>query len=581
MGQKKDNGMQVRIILVELFFFLSMVLLGAKAIKIQIIDSDDLAKKAENEYTDVVQIQGKRGEILDRNLKRLCTTIDALSVAVFPKRLGNPAKDARSIAAVLGLDPVKLAGKINSGKNFVWVKRKISPAEADALKGLNLAGLSFQKDVVRFYPNRTLAAQVIGFTGADSKGLEGLEYGYEDVLKGKQSKFTITKDAAGRRLDADKNLSEVLSGGGLVLTIDRTIQYITEGALKDAVTRFKAKSAMAIAMRPRTGEILSMALYPEFNPNAFSEFTRERWRNRTVTDPFEPGSVMKVFLAASALDKGYCTPKSIFFCENGSYRVGSYTVHDTHEYGWLTLAQIIKYSSNIGAVKISETTGEQALYEGLSRFGFGRRTGISSPGESPGSLSFHQGWSAIDAAAISFGQGMSVSAVQLVTAMAAIANDGVLMRPLLVQKTLFNTGEVDQTFAPQRVHRVISVQTAQAVRQMMRSVVTQDGTGINAAIEGYSVCGKTGTAQKVAQNGRGYAKNRYTAVFAGFAPEHNPELAVVVVVDEPRGSHYGGVVAAPAFKSIVAESFHYLNIPPDLGPEVDPKQVVARVSDGA
>ena len=571
------KGIRVRIVFVELFFFGLMVLLGVKAIKIQIIDSDDLAKKAENEYTGIVQIQGKRGEILDRNLKRLSTTIDALSVAVFPKRLKNPAKDATLVASVLEMDPVQVRKDFLSDKNFVWIKRKISPTETKALKSLDIKGLSFQEDVMRFYPNRTLAAQVIGFTGSDSKGLEGLEYGYEDVLKGKEIKFTITKDAAGRRLDTERSLSELSSGGGLVLTIDRTIQYISEAALKDVVTRFKAKSGMAIVMGPKTGEILAMALYPEFNPNAFSEFTRDCWRNRTVTDPFEPGSVMKVFLAASAMDKGYCTPKSIFFCENGSYRVGSYTVHDTHPSGWLTLGQIVKYSSNIGAVKISETTGEKALYEALTNFGFGSRTGVCSPGETPGTLTPYRGWSRIDAAAISFGQGMSVSAVQLAAGIGAIANDGVLMRPFLVQKTLLNTGETDQEFNPREVRRVISVQTARKVRRMMRSVVTREGTGTNAAIEGYSVCGKTGTAQKVAKNGRGYSRNRYTAVFAGFAPEKNPELVVVVVVDEPQKSHYGGVVAAPAFKNIVAESFHYLNIPPDLVRE----QVVARVGDGA
>ncbi len=580
MGKEKNRGIGVRIVIVELFFFSLMIILGVKAVKIQIFDSDDLAKKAEREYTRTVQIQGKRGEILDRNLKRLGTTIDALSVAVFPRHLENPAKDLRSVAAVLGIDPVKLVEKVTLDKKFVWIKRKISPSEAEALKALKIRGLAFEKDVVRFYPNRALGAQVIGFTGSDSKGLEGLEYEYEDVLKGEKSRFTITKDAAGRRLDSKNNVSETLTGGGLVLTIDRNIQYISEAALKDVVVRYKAKSGMAIVMRPETGEILSMALYPEFNLNAFSESTRDRWRNRTVTDPFEPGSVMKVFLAAAAMEKGYCTPESIFFCEEGKYRVGSYTVHDTHGYGWLNLGQIIQLSSNIGAVKISETTGKQGLYEAMTEFGFGKRTEICSPGETPGALSPYKRWTAIDTAAISFGQGMSVSAIQLATAVSAIANGGALMRPFLVKKTLFNTGETDQIFEPQRVRQVISPETAKKVRHMMRSVVTREGTGFNAAIKGYSVCGKTGTAQKVADDGKGYSKNQYTAVFVGFAPETKPELTVVVVVDEPHGSHFGGVVAAPAFKSIVAESFHYLNIPPDVGPESEANPVLAGVADG-
>ncbi len=577
MTQERKKGIRARIVVVEVFFFSFILLLGANAVKIQILDSNDLARKAENEYTGTVRIQGKRGEILDRNMNRLGTTIDALSVAASAKKIENPAKDARAIASVLKIDPVKLRKRLSSRRSFVPIKRKISPAEARELKALDIKGLIFQNDVIRFYPNRTLAGQVIGFTGSDAKGLEGLEYGYDSVLQGQRTRLTVTKDATGRQLDPEKRLQERFSGGSLVLTIDRNIQYLSETALEDVVSRFRARSGMAVVMRPKTGEILAMALYPEFNPNAFSEFTRESWRNRVVTDPFEPGSVMKVFVAASAMDKGYCTSKSIFFCENGAYKVGSKVIHDTHESGWLTLGQILKYSSNIGMVKITETTGKQALYDSLTGFGFGRKTGLGSPGESSGTLSSPGKWSTIDTSAITFGQGMSVTALQLAVGFSAIANDGVLMRPLLVQKTLLNTGETDQEFKPQVQRRVISKHTARTVRKMMRSVVSEGGTGFSAALEGYSVCGKTGTAQKVAKGGGGYSKYLYTAAFAGFAPEVNPELVVVVVVDEPRKSHYGSVVAAPAFKSILAESFHYLNIPPDLEQE----QIVARVSDGA
>ncbi|MBI9090420.1 MAG: penicillin-binding protein 2 [Desulfobacterium sp.] len=577
MTQEIKKGIRARIIVVEVFFFLVILLLGAKAVEIQIIESSDLAKKAITEYTGTVRIQGKRGEILDRNMNRLGTTIAALSVAASPRKIQNPAKDARAIASILEIDPVKLKQKLSNGKPFTPIKRKITPDEVRDLKALNIKGLIFQNDVIRFYPNRTLAGQVIGFTGSEAKGLEGLEYGYDSVLQGQQTRLTITKDATGRHLDPDKRLKEQFNGGSLVLTLDRNIQYISETALKDVVTRYKAQSGMAIVMRPKTGEILAMALYPEFNPNAFSDFARDSMRNRVVTDPFEPGSVMKVFVAASAMDKGYCTPKSIFFCENGAYKVGSKVIHDTHDRGWLTLGQIIKYSSNIGTVKITETTGKQALYDALTGFGFGKRTGLGLPGETPGTLTSPGRWSTIDTAAIAFGQGMSVSALQLAVGISAIANDGVIMRPLLVKKTLLNTGETDQAFEPQVQRRVISKQTARKVRRMMRSVVSEEGTGPNAAIQGYSVCGKTGTAQKVAKNGKGYAKNLYTAVFAGFAPEVSPELTVVVVVDEPRKNHYGGVVAAPAFKSILAESLHYLNIPPDLEPE----QIVAGISDGA
>ncbi|MCP4117385.1 MAG: penicillin-binding protein 2 [Desulfobacteraceae bacterium] len=577
MGQERKKGIRARIVVVEVFFFLVILLLGAKAVEIQILESSVLSKKATDEYTGTVRIQGKRGEILDRNMNRLATTIDALSVAASARKIENPAADARAIARVLKVDRVKLRKKLSTNRSFVPIKRKISPAEVRELKALNIKGLIFQNDVIRFYPNRGLAGQVIGFTGSDAKGLEGLEFGYDSVLQGEQTRLKVTRDATGRQLDPEKYLKERFSGGSLVLTIDRTIQYISECALKDAVTSFRGKSGMAVVMRPRTGEVLAMALYPEFNPNAFSASTRERWRNRVVTDPFEPGSVMKVFVAASAMDKGYCTPKSIFFCENGAYKVGSKVIHDTHDSGWLTLGQILKYSSNIGMVKITETTGKKALYDALTGFGFGTRTGLGCPGESPGTLTAPARWSAIDASAITFGQGMSVTALQLASGFSAIANDGVLMRPLLVKKTLLNSGETDRVFEPQVQQRVISKHSARAVRKMMRAVVSEGGTGASAALEGYSVCGKTGTAQKVAKNGRGYSRNLYTAAFAGFAPEVNPELAIVVVVDEPRKSHYGSKVAAPAFKSILAKSFHYLNIPPDLERE----QIVAGISDGA
>jgi len=576
MAQDKTKGIRIRIFAVEAVFFLFVLLLGVKAYQIQVLDGDILREKAEKEYTGFIEVQGKRGEIFDRNDSRLGTTIDAYSVAVSPVKNTSPAEDARALAGILNLHAGEVEQILASKKRFAWIKKRISPDQADRIRKLKIDGVFFKNDAIRFYPNRTLAAQVVGFTGSDGNGLEGIEYQYNDLLKGSDVRINITKDAKGNYFDTEKRLKTRYKGGSLSLTIDSDIQYIAESALKTSVVKNRATSGMAIVMQPKTGEILAMAHYPPFNPNVFSDYPRKRWRNRAVTDPFEPGSVMKVFVAAAAMDRGYCTPKTIFFCENGAYPVGRSIVHDTHDYGWLTLSQIIKYSSNIGAVKITETTGNKALFDAISSFGFGRKSGINCPGETAGSLSSYRQWSTIDAGAISFGQGVSVSGLQLICGISAIANNGLLMKPRLVKKIYSNTKRVKKEFFPVPVKQVISPKSAKRIKEMMRRVVEPEGTGTQAAVKGYSVCGKTGTAQKVASDGSGYSKKDYTAVFAGFAPKTTPELAVLVVIDEPRKHHYGGVVAAPVFQQIVAESFNHLNIPPDMGQE----RLVAKLSEG-
>jgi cell division protein FtsI (penicillin-binding protein 3) len=350
-------------------------------------------------------------------------------------------------------------------------------------------------------------------------------------------------------------------GFNVILNIDRSIQYFTEKALEKAVTAHRAKSGMALVMSPKTGAILALALYPSFNPNNFREFDRQTWRNRAITDPFEPGSTLKVFSAAAALESGKCTSHTIFFCENGSYRIGKNVVHDTHDHGWLSLQQIVKVSSNIGAVKIAETIGPKGLYDTLINFGFGIKTGIDCPGETAGSLASYNRWTRIDTGAIAFGQGISVSAIQLITAVSAIANDGILMKPFLVQAITDQKGAILKSFRPQVVRRAVSEETARAVRQIMGTVVEKNGTGTQAALKGYKVCGKTGTAQKVSKKG-GYASGKYVSSFVGFAPRDNPAAAVLVVVDEPRKAVYGGLVAAPAFKEIMLQTLNYINVAP-------------------
>ena len=576
MAKDNKNKMQLRIFVVQFFLLAAFVLLGVKSVQLQIFEADTLNRLAEKEYSGYILMKGKRGKIFDKHMKELSTSIDTLSLAASPSRVKNPRTAASKLSAILDTEKSSIYAKLTKDTGFTWIKRRISPELAGRIKQERIDGIFFKHDTRRYYPNRGLAAQVLGFTGFDNKGLEGLEYRFNDELAGKDVKIRIVKDATGKRLDTEKRFKSKFTGNSLVLTLDKKIQFVTKQALEHAVTSQNAKSGLAVVMKPSTGEILAMAHHPGFNPNRFQAFSRERWRNRAVTDQFEPGSVMKVFLAATALEHNISTPRSIFFCENGDFDIGRYTIHDTHPHGWLTLRQVIKYSSNIGAAKIGTSMGNQILYNALTDYGFGRKTGIRCPGETPGRL-WHPGkWSEIDRASIAFGQGIAVSAIQLISGISAIANDGVLMKPLLVKQIISDDGTVQAAFHPQRAARVISSRTARQTQDIMQAVISEEGTGSNAIMNGYSVCGKTGTAQKVAEDGNGYSKSRYTSVFAGFSPADDPELAVLVVVDEPRKNHYGGVVAAPAFKNILSESFQYLGIPP----EKRTPEIVAEVSGG-
>ena len=557
----KRNAQSLRAAVIGGFFVLWLTAIGARAGYLQLYRGEWLSSKAVEQVEEKVTLFGKRGTIFDAQHQAMAVSIETPSVAANPGAMENKARDAARIAKALGLKRKDVQQKLTSKRHFVWLKRQASPKEADAVRALALKGVDFVPEHTRFYPNTTLAAQVLGFTGIDGHGLEGLEFYYDRELHGGEQTINILKDALGRGFDADQLAGLQLTGNNLILTLDGHIQYIAEQALAEAVTSSKARSGMAIVMDPRTGALLALAHYPAFNPNTYRKYDRFAWRNRAITDPFEPGSTMKIFSAAAALESGSATAQTIFYCENGTYTIGPHTVHDTSSHGWLSLQQIVKYSSNIGAVKLVEKIGTRTLFDSLRAFGFGERTGIDCPGESAGSVSNYKGWTAVDAGAIAFGQGISVTGLQLITAVAALANDGLMMRPRIVQAVTDPNGRPIRTIEPEALHQVISVGTAHTVRRIMRSVITEGGTGVEADLDGYNVGGKTGTAQKIEPNGR-YAHNKYVASFVGFAPTEQPALAALVVVDEPQTNYYGGLVAAPAFKRIVKETLSYLNIAP-------------------
>lgn len=563
MKSPASKYIRLRTTLIGLFFTALFVVIAVKAAYLQIYRGPWLSQKAANQYEKSFMAYGKRGSILDRQQRVMAVSNDVTSIAAHPAQVEEKNGAARQLAGKLNLPVRLLRQKLSSSQPFVWIKRQVTPAEAKAVRELGLKGIVFNTEQSRFYPNKTLAAQLLGFVGIDGNGLEGIEYIYDDYLKGSGRKLTVLKDALGREIVSEKDTADDRpSGKNVVLTIDRTIQYTAEKVLEETVTKFSAKSGIAIVMVPATGAVLALAHAPQFNANAYERYNRDQWRNRAITDPFEPGSTLKIFSAAAALESNSISPQSVFYCENGKYNIGSNTIHDTHAYGWLSLQKIVKYSSNIGIVKVGEITGAQALFNTLSAFGFGAKSGIDCPGETAGSLLPYRRWTKIDAGAIAFGQGISVSAVQLITAVSAIANDGILMKPYIVQAVTDENGAVIQSSKPTPVRRVISLKTARLLKKIMLSVTESDGTGMLAALSGYTVSGKTGTAQKT-DGGDTYAEKKFTASFVGFVPSDKPELSILVVVDEPRTNHYGGVVAAPAFRQIAQEALNHLNIPPD------------------
>lgn len=548
-------------------FFLVVAL---RAFQIQVLQRDTLVQKAERHYRKSMVFHGKRGSILDINGAPLAISMEAASVAIRPDLFPDKDAAALSLSRILG-KPFEDIRPVFSGKGFTWVARNIRPETAGEIRAYaetlplspsqKLLAVQIVQESSRAYPNREMAAQVLGFTGRDGEGLEGLENRFNALLKGEARDLTIIRDARGRWFNTESSGLKAAPGKDLVLTLDKTLQFITESALNEAAGRTDAAAGMAVVLCPKTGALRAIAHYPSFNPNDFGNYPADFRKNRAVSEPFEPGSTMKAFLIAGALDRGYIRPDSIYDCANGAYRIGPVTIRDTKPHDWLSVTQILKYSSNIGSVKISEVMGEKALYDTLRDFGFGEKTGIETPGETRGALRDWRQWTAVDTGNIAFGQGLSASAVQLVAATAAIANGGLLMQPHIIREIRDPvSGKVD-SFQPSSLRRVISPETAATVREMMAAVTETGGTGVDAAPAGYRVAGKTGTSQKTEPDGT-YSKTRFIASFLGFAPLEDPALVVLIMLDEPRKNYYGGAAAGPAFRTIVAEGLAYMNVPP-------------------
>lgn len=563
MKDEREKWARIRIIMVGTVFGLMFLTVVGRAFYLQILQHEDLVKKADKQHEHRVDLTQARGSILDRNGTTLAESINMDSCYAEPRRIKDVDGTAAVLAPILGVTKDELIAKLSVNKSFIWVERWLAPEIATRVRNMKLPGIGFAPESKRFYPNMEIAAHVVGFTGQDPNGLEGIELKYDSTILGNAGYMITERDALGRNIAIKKTVIKNSSPGkSVILTLDKTIQFIAEKELAKAVKESNAKSGMALVMESDTGRVLAMANYPTFNPNAYSRYSLAQLRNQSVTDSFEPGSTFKVFTVAAALDAGTIKSTDVYNCENGSYRIADRIIRDDHPQSRLTVSEIIKYSSNIGSAKIGLKMGEEKLSSYLRSFGFGSRTGIDLPGETPGNLK--KQWYGVELATATFGQGISLSTIQLATALSAIANGGNLMRPYLVEQILDDSGTVMQKFEPQVVRRVISPDTAQKVTKMMETVTVDGGTGTRAALDGYLVAGKTGTAQKVDPVTRTYSPTKRIGSFVGFVPADKPKLTIAVIIDEPQGVKYGGVVAAPAFRVIAQNTLAYLKIQPNI-----------------
>lgn len=559
MKDERHKWTKIRIVILAVLFVCCFSAVAVRGFYLQVIQHEQLVKLAERQHNRTVPLTPARGGIFDRNGAPMAVSLEMDSLYAEPRRIKDPQGTATLLAPILGDSRQELAKKLSADRGFVWLERRLSPEAAARIKALQIAGLGFVKESRRFYPNFEMAAHVLGFTGLDPGGLEGVEKRYDSTILGNTGYLLTERDALGRDVGLRSTVVRDASPGkSVVLTLDKNIQYLAEKELAAAVQSSGAKGGMAVVAEPSTGRILAMANYPTFNPNAYYRYPVVQLRNRSVADSFEPGSTFKIFLMSAALEEKLVRPQDIINCENGHYSVSGRTIHDDHPQGRISVSDVLRYSSNIGSAKIGFKLGEDRYYRYLKAFGIGDKTGIDLPGETGGTLRPVARWYGNDLATIAFGQGVSITAMQLVAGVSAVANGGVLMKPYLVERVVDDSGREVQRFQPQVVRRVISAETAGQVTRMMEGVVAAGGTGTKAAIEGFRVAGKTGTAQKVDPVSKGYSVSKRTASFVGFVPADKPQLTILVVIDEPKTSPYGGVVAAPAFREIAVNTLGYL-----------------------
>jgi len=530
---------------------------------LQLIKHGEYLARAQRQQQRTIEITPKRGIIYDRNLRALAMSVPVKSAFAVPVEIADESLAARLLSGVLGVPQDVLETRMASSRSFVWISRKLPPEKVEAIEGLNLKGIYFQDENQRFYPKRDLAAHVLGFVDPDEKGLAGIEYELDSQIRSKSEKIVVMADARQRWFDGGEAQRE--RGANVVLTLDEKIQYIAQRELLGAIEKTHAVAGSVIVMNPNTGEILAMANWPRFNPNVASEVPAESRMNRAVSALYEPGSTFKLITLAAAFDQDITRPSEVFDCENGAIYIAGHRIRDHKPFGLLNVADILAQSSDVGAIKIAVRLGAPRFYEYIRAFGFGTPTGVDLPGESKGLLHRLENWSAISIGSVSMGQEIGVTPIQLITAVSAIANGGLLIKPHVVQQ--IKRGEqvlaTPAALSAAEPKRVIRPETAATLRRLMEGVVL-NGTGKLGRLDGWTAAGKTGSAQKIDPATGRYSPTQLIASFTGFAPISNPAVSILVSLDSPVGLHEGGQVAAPVFKRVAERVLSYLDAPRDV-----------------
>ncbi len=564
---KNNNNKKInrrRIYILFILFLMAFSVIIYRLVSIQYLNASEYESYAEFQHTGQFTLNAKRGEILDRNGVELAISLNERTVYANPKEVIDSTYQAEVIAEILGLDEEKIKEKLdNKNLGFVYIQRKISAEKAEKIAEYNLPGIYIQNESKRYYPLNDIAASIIGFTGVDGNGLSGIELQYEKVLRGIDITVTAEKDVFGNIIPiGDNDYKEPINGKDVTLTIDSQIQYMVQQKLEEIVSEYNAIQAVSIVMNPENGEIYAMASYPGFDLNNYEEADPELYKIQGISFNYEPGSTFKIINVSTALENNTVGRYQLFNLAP-SIKVGDRVIKEifrTYNIDYTT-EEIIKYSSNIGAVTIALSMGEKKFWEGIKEFGFGEQTGVGLPGEEKGIFHDYKTWPASTIGALAIGQSISVTPLQLLRAVCAVANGGYLVTPTIVKEIELLENEQDDIQSEER-KRIIIQETADAVKDMMLAVV-EGGTGTRAQVEGVEVCGKTGTAEKANRSGAGYDEGRQITSFIGFAPYEEPKVAVIVVVDEPQGGEneiWGGTVAAPAFSDIVDFSLNRLKI---------------------
>jgi cell division protein FtsI (penicillin-binding protein 3) len=553
--------------LLQLFAVLAAwaVIVIARLVQIQLVRHGDYVTKAARQQERTLALQPVRGSIVDIHGRILAESIAAESIYADPQAIVDQGQTAKALASVkaLQMDAREIAAKLTSASGFVWIARQLPLETTAAVKALNLPGVYFLEEHRRSYPRAMLAANVIGYVGVDGEGLAGIEHSFDAQVRGRAGRVTLLRDARrGMYLVGGEGPNRPIDGHDVVLTIDSVVQFIAERALGRAVDQYRAAGGVAIVMDPRDGRILAMASNPSFDPNRYRDFSPDERRNRTVQDQYEPGSTFKIVTASAGLEEGVVTPSQIIDCGDGFIQIGNTQIHEHghNRYGLITFEEVMVHSSNVGAIRVGLALGQDRFYRYIRRFGFGERSGVALPGEALGHVRRTEQWSQLSNASMSMGQEIAATPLQVLAAIAAVANGGLRVQPRIVESVVDAKGNAIYTPPQAAPVRVISEKTAAVLNEILKAVVAR-GTGVQAALAEHVVAGKTGTAQKP---GRGGYSDKVVASFGGYVPADRPRLAILVVVDEPKGSEYGGTIAAPAFKEIAESTLRYLNVPPSV-----------------